>query len=259
MADAERNDKYFLTTLEKGLNILSLFGRESSTFSARDISRRMDISLTSAYRFTGTLSKMGYLVKNQATRSFSLGPQALRQAHGFLEGHDLLHALRPVVDSTFEKLGVSMDVALVQGGSLLIIYRRDSEDTLFFRLPTVVDEVHSSAVGKAALAFMSRRRAARLTVGDLRRRTENTLTAPATLAADLEKTRQRGFSVCDQEFAPGLISIGAPIFTARTGRVVGGVSFDFSTAQMTVAEMTGEYSGRIVSLAGEITGTTPVH
>jgi DNA-binding IclR family transcriptional regulator len=51
---------------------------------------------------------------------------------------------------------------------------------------------------------------------------------------ELQKTRARGYSFNRETFLPGVIAIGAPIFNLRTTKVIGGVSFDSSTARFTM-------------------------
>ena len=72
------------------------------------------------------------------------------------------------------------------------------------------------------------------------------------LLADLKRTRERGYSVNDEEFVPGLIAIGAPLFSLRTGKVVGGVSFDTTTDRYSVKEFEVQYGAYIVELAKKI-------
>jgi IclR family acetate operon transcriptional repressor len=55
------------------------------------------------------------------------------------------------------------------------------------------------------------------------RLTANTLADPARLQADLELTARRGYSIDDEERAPGVLCIGAPI-RDHSGATVAAVS-----------------------------------
>jgi IclR family pca regulon transcriptional regulator len=50
-----------------------------------------------------------------------------------------------------------------------------------------------------------------------------------SLLIEFDASRIRGYSLNNEEFIPGLIAIGAPLKNFQLDKVVGAVSFDFST------------------------------
>ena len=75
---------------------------------------------------------------------------------------------------------------------------------------------------------------------------------------ELRQPRVRGYSFNRETFLPGLIAIGAPIFNLHTGKVVGGVSFDSSTARFTMDAFEKQYAGLLVELAKKISASLSV-
>ena len=75
---------------------------------------------------------------------------------------------------------------------------------------------------------------------------------------ELQETRARGYSFNRETFLPGLIAIGAPIFNLRTAKVVGGVSFDSSTARYTMEAFEKQYATLLVELAKKISAALSV-
>jgi DNA-binding IclR family transcriptional regulator len=75
------------------------------------------------------------------------------------------------------------------------------------------------------------------------------------LSAELDKTRERGYAVANEEFLPGLIAIGVPVINLDTGVSMGSVSFDFSTIQQTVDSMVETYAELLMQLGGNISRT----
>ena len=77
-------------------------------------------------------------------------------------------------------------------------------------------ELHSSASGKAFLAFLPRpAQDLLLSATTLTKFTHNTITTLAALKVELARVRRRGFSVNDEEVELGVRCIGAPIFDTR--------------------------------------------
>ncbi len=84
--------------------------------------------------------------------------------------------------------------------------------------------LHCSVVGKAILSGATDKAVARvLHQHGMPRLTLKTLTTPILLPADLERARQAGFAMDDEEHAVGLRCIAAPICD-ETGDVVAAVS-----------------------------------
>jgi IclR family acetate operon transcriptional repressor len=83
--------------------------------------------------------------------------------------------------------------------------------------------LHSSAIGKAVLAHLSegevRKYAARTGLG---RRTENTITDIASLLADGELVRTRGFAIDDEENEAHIRCMATPVFDSNQN-VLGGI------------------------------------
>jgi len=87
---------------------------------------------------------------------------------------------------------------------------------------------HCTAVGKVFLAHG----VSELPAGRLDRRTERTMTTRAAIAAEAERTRQRGYAVASEELEPGLVAIAAPV-RGSDGRVVAALSVSGPTARIT--------------------------
>jgi IclR family pca regulon transcriptional regulator len=68
----------------------------------------------------------------------------------------------------------------------------------------------------------------------------------------VKEIRRRGYSTNDEEFVPGLVAIGAPLFNLHTSEVVGGVSFDSSTTQYSIEELEERHAALLVKLAKKI-------
>ena len=250
---------YFSSTIEKGLRILSLFNEDRNKSSLAEISRLTGINKTSAYRFVNTFIELGFLRKNPDTKMISLGPKAIALGHGFLRGFDLLEVVKPIVDQAVKTYKTTVDVALLDGDALMIIYRREMGNTLTFRLPTVTRSLHCSAIGKAVLAFLPEHKIVEMIKpASLVRKTPNSIVNHQKLKAELGRIREQGYALNKEEYIIGLIAIAAPLINASTHEVVGAVSFDFSTPQISIDEVEKRFSESIINVANEISQVLPI-
>ena len=94
-----QSKKYFLSTLEKGLKVLSLFNHERTQISQIEIAKLIDTDKTSTYRLVNTLVILGFLKKDPQSKLLKLGTQSFTLAQNFIQGFDLLQIIRPVIDA----------------------------------------------------------------------------------------------------------------------------------------------------------------
>jgi IclR family pca regulon transcriptional regulator len=254
-----KSNSYFSTTLEKGLKILSLFNQDRVKCSLVELSQLSGINKTSTYRFVNTLVQLDFLRREEGTKLLKLGPKAVSLGHGFLRGFDLVQMLKPLVDAAHEEHKATVDTALLDGDTMLIIYRREVGNTLPYQLPTVSRRLHCTALGKAILAFKPPEEVESLLSRiPLEGEMLNTITDLEKLHQELALTRERGYSINNEEYVPGLIAIGAPLINVDTKQVVGSVCFDKNLVQMSAARMERQYARAIVSLAREISEVMPI-
>jgi len=248
-----KDDKYFSKTIEKGLLILSLFDRDHSKRSLSEISQITGINKTSVFRFVNTLVELGYLRKNSSNRLIRLGPKSFVLGQNFFHGYDLLQGVKPIIDKTSIQHKVSIDSALLYGRSLISLYRRELPNLIYFRLPLLMDDLHARALGKAVLANLEREeleafmKSLRLT-----KLTPKTIMKKEDLLNDLKATRNRGYSVNNEEYLLGLVCIGAPLINYNTKATAGAVSLDFPAAEFPLSIIERNYTGILTKLASEL-------
>lgn len=246
-------------TLEKGLRVLDLFCADEKAFSLSEISRRLGINKTSVYRYVNTLCERGYLQKGETDKMYRLGVRTIPLAHSFLQKADIVQRIKPYVDEIHKEYNLHIDVGIIQNNSMYLVYRRDSLDTMAFANFTFNASLNVLATGKAALAFLTTERQNQiLNQVDLKPVTGATITDIDQLQNDLQQTRERGYSINKEEFLPGLIAIGAPIYNLHKSEVTGGVSFDSSTSRYSMEEFEEKFSSVLIELSKKISAAISV-
>jgi IclR family pca regulon transcriptional regulator len=240
-------------TLEKGLRIWELFSGDETRLGLAEIARRTGINKTSALRYLAAFCEAGYLEKDAKTRFYRIGARTMAMAYGFLQRAEIVQRVKPLVDEVHKRHDLHIDVGLLQGDAIYLVYRRESKDTLAFRHFTTGSGLYSLATGKAAMAFREEGELKSLISRlSLEAKTGRTVTSKKILVRELAEIRRRGYALNDEEFVPGLIAIGAPLFNRQTAKVVGGVSFDASTTRYSIEELQQRHAALLMELAKEI-------
>ncbi|MFO7751542.1 MAG: IclR family transcriptional regulator [Desulfobacteraceae bacterium] len=246
-------DQYFSKTLEKGLTILNLFDREHPSRSLIEISKLTGINKTSTYRLVNTFVHLGYLRKSSDNKSLRLGTRAFALGHECFHGFDIYQGIKPVIDKTFLEHKISIDSALVDGNRLISLYRREMPNLVHYHLPLVMDELYARAMGKAILAhFTESELSGYLESVHMEELTPNTLTDVEKIRKEIIETRNRGYSVNNEEYMLGIISVGAPIMNFQKRTVAGSVSLDFPSKEYSLGYIEQNFIGILLGLAGEI-------
>jgi len=233
------------STLTKGLAVLNAFGPDQPRLNLKEIAAITGLSKTTSHRLAHTLVHLGYLHHDPRSKLFQLGPQILTLGFRVIQTLDLRQIARPIMDHAFSRLGVTMDLAMMDREWMIILYRREARDAVNLRLPIGTRlELHCTALGKAALSVLPPEELA--TVLDhipLEKKTRRTIVELHALRKDLEASRKRGYSVSNEEFVQGMVAVGAPLVNIE-GSVLGAVSFSFPVWTVSVEEMEKRYAHR---------------
>ncbi len=250
---------YFSKSLEKGLKILALFNQNAAALTQSEIAKKLELNMTSTYRYINTLVELGYLEKDPRTKVIRPAILCLPFCNNLMRATDHMHLIQGVIDRIHDEHNISIDTAFVVEDTIVRIYHKSASETLTYRLPDSSSNcLHNTALGKAYLSSLSPEQLEqKMETMVLGAKAPRTITTPKNLIAELESARQKGYAVNIEEYLPGLIAIAAPLKDPRTGKSVGAVSFDFSLLQHSAADMEKNYADLIRDTAERLSGLVP--
>ncbi len=145
----------------------------------------------------------------------------------------LTEVAQPFLDRLGEQTGETINLGVEREGMVEQIAQVDSVyvigATNWLGRPV---PLHCAALGKVLLAYG----AATLPPGRLERRTEQTITSHAALAADLAAVGACGYAITDGELEPGLVAVAAPVYRDG-GTVVAALSVSGPATRLTPARL----------------------
>jgi len=236
-----------MQALDRAMAVLThLAQSEGATLS--DISTALDIPAPTTHRILTTLQGRGYAAMVGASQTWSVGIEAYRTGASYLKRTNLLDVSRPVMRRLMEMTGETANLAVPDGTEVVFVGQVETLNPIraFFN-PGTRTAMHASGTGKAILASLDAARLRPLLArSELSAFTDRTLSSAAALQADLDLTRERGWSFDREERFAGMSCIGAAIRDAR-GEVVAGVSI--SGPSIRFSESRIEAFGRLVAEA----------
>ena len=203
--------------VERALAMLEAVAQDAEGLSNAEISRKLEIPKSSASYILRTLETRGYLTRNPETGKYRVGLKILSLSRGALSGIDVREVALPIMRHLMEKTNLTCHLAILDGPDA--VYIEKVEPTGFIRMDTCVGRrmrVHATSVGKALVAHIPQERLEKiLTERGMEKRTPKTITTVSRLLKDLEKVREQGYAVDDEENNMGARCVGAPVFNQQ--------------------------------------------
>lgn len=200
--------------VERALAMLEAVAHESDGLSNADISRKLNIPKSSASYILRTLETQGYLTRNAESGKYRVGLKVLSLGRGALTGIDVREVALPIMRHLMKQTSLTCHLAILDGPVAVYIEKVEPEG--FIRMDTWVGRrmpVHATSVGKSLVAYIPREKVEEI-VGErgMEKRTPKTITSLPRLLKELEKVREQGYAVDDEENNMGARCVGAPVF-----------------------------------------------
>ncbi len=212
------------------LDVLEVVAFAHEEMGVTQISERLGLTKGSVHRHLITLVDRGYLVQNQATSRYAIGPKA-RLLSRLAPETDLAHIAEGPMRELRDKLGQTVVLSTISPRGALVIFTVASDSPIEIGVrPGSELPFHSSAQGKAMLAFAQHPFVQRILARPLVRLTDKTITDPDKLTQELERIRREGFASAAEEALIGINAIAAPVFDANDAAsasvaIVGSIQF----------------------------------
>jgi IclR family acetate operon transcriptional repressor len=222
--------------LAKGLAILNMVAAESGGLTLAEISRLGDVPKPTAHRIIGVLLDHGMLRTDSRDR-YLPGPQCLVLGNRFLDGLDLRREAHDVLRELTEETLETSHLGIREGTRIVYIEKVDSPHPVrMYSRVGATNPVHSTALGRAILAYCDAAAVEDVISAGLDRRTPNTTTDPERFRAKLAEIKRRGLALDDIENEEGIRCVAAPVFD-HNGDAVAGISVSGPEQRLTLKRL----------------------
>ena len=221
-----------IQSLDRALDVLdALAGASGMTLT--ELSTVLDQSAATMYRVLATLEARQIVEMEPQSQTWHIGAMAFRLGSAFLRRSSVIERARPVMRELMEATGETSNLGIERGGDVMFVSQVETHESIrAFFPPGTTSPMHASGIGKALLSCFGEDQLSRFLRGrTLQKFTDKTLTSADTLREDLAQIRSRGWSFDDEEKAPGMRCVAAPVFGMQ-GEVLAGISVSGPTTRM---------------------------
>ncbi len=243
-------------SMERGLAILTCFTPERPVLGIADIADELEMSRSTTHRYVTTLTALGYLEQG-ASRKYRLGLRVTDLGMSALSATGLREHAHPYLEELRQRTSYTTSLALLDGPEILYIDRvrsfRRGQNKIDLELhPGSRLPAYCTAMGKLLLANLpedeQRELIAEMT---LTKRGPNTITSKKGLARELGQIRKEALAVNDEELAPGLYAIAAPVRN-EAREVSAAVNLAAHSSMIPLAELVDALTPHLVSTADRV-------
>ncbi|WP_445010864.1 IclR family transcriptional regulator domain-containing protein [Vreelandella stevensii] len=232
-ADAlQPDDRDFVTALASGLEVIMAFDDSHPRMTLSEVAARTGMNRAKARRFLLTLHALGYVRKQQ--RYFELAPKVLQLGYSFLSANNYRSVIQQYLEDITAQCGESSSLGILDGDEVIYVARSAAPHRLMsisLSVGTRLPAAHTS-MGRVLLAQLSESALdAYLSRSVLERHTDKTITDKEYLKKCINKVRQQGYAISDQELDPGLRSLAVPAFDMN-GKLLGAINISTNAARV---------------------------
>ena len=235
MCAVKQADKSYIAVMGKIFGVLERLVEMGTAqgLSFSEIAKGLPFSRTTIHRVLYSLGKLGYVEKGETgayrvTRKF-------RDLTGQGVPFHLQTVSKPVMQTLLTRHAETVNLGSLDGGQVSYIDVVQSPSALrIAAFPGDRNPVHSTALGKAILAFLpDSRRSAILREYPLFRKTPRTITQLTYFLEHLLAVRDQRVALDVEENVTGVTCVAAPIFD-QTGRVIAAFSISGPATRMNI-------------------------
>lgn len=241
----------FIEALARGLDVIRAFGPREPVVSLAAIAATTGLARPTARRMLLTLQELGYV--RAVEGGFELTPRVLDLGMRYVLSRSLWDVARPHMENLVTQTHESTSIAQLDGSDIIYVARVAVPKiiTLAVTIGTRFPAMQTS-LGKVLLASLPPDQLARVLAGP----TRSGIMPPwqpdeAERATELSDVRARGWSLTDEQLAPGIRSVAAPLRDG-SGQVIAALNVSVHAAETPMDKLVGEHLPLLLQTAGAI-------
>lgn len=206
--------KNTVNSVVKALNILELLEKHKE-LGVTEIGGKLGYDKSTTFRLLNTLKEKNFVAQNSKTQKYSNAIKLLTLGNGVLRHRNYSHNIRIELKKLAETTRETVNLAVAEGIEVVYIDRYETEDIL--KLASAIGQrrpMYCTSVGKAIMAYYDPGYVESLCTNfPFEAFTEFTCTNKKALLKELERIRENGYSIDNQEHHLGIRCVAVPILS----------------------------------------------
>ena len=252
----EKRTNYDVPGLRAGLRVLRLLCEASKPLGQTELCQASGLNKHMVYRCLQTLLSEGLIVEAGGAPKYEPSLMAFHYASLPVARMTLTRAATEPLRALWEDLCECVYLGVLHEDRILYLIHHEGGRTIRSGGGRVGGRycLHADGAGKVLAAYADDAVRERLLAAGLEKLTPHTHTCRKSFLADMARVRQQGFAVDREEYIPGVMCFGAPVFD-RAGTVVGAICCSVLTIHHTASDVETGIGPKVLDTAMRISRT----
>ncbi len=250
------DNKDYVTSLERGLAVISCFDKNRCKLSLTEVARHTNLARATARRFLHTLHALGYVETDG--KLFWLSPKVLNLGFAYLSSQPLIELIQPYIREVSEKTCESCSVSVLDLPDIVYIARSLTQQimSVSLHIGTRLSAI-STSMGRVMLAELPDTEIENfIKSSEIEKYTKQTLTDHTSILDEVLLARKQGYSVVNQELEIGLCSVSVPIIN-KQGKALAAINISSQPQKMDKKRLREELIPSLQAAAKKISEVLP--
>jgi IclR family transcriptional regulator, pca regulon regulatory protein len=243
----------FVEALARGLDVLTCFDADHPTMTLSEVAIAAGLARPTARRLLLTLAELGYV--RVESNAFALTPKVLSLGIAYTSSLGLWDIARPHLEALVGRTGESSSMAQLDGSDIVYVARVSVPKIIALRVEigTRFPAARTSQ-GKVLLASLPEPELVSVLAEPSRSGLPSVAERTgADFRRELIRVRAQGWALADEELAPGVRSIAAPVRDGA-GAVRAAMNVTVHAAETSTEHLLHAYLPLLLEAAGRVSG-----
>ena len=220
--------------VEKTFLLLESLADHGHPLALKDLHDRTGVPKSTAYRILQTLSNLGYVEQELDSGHYYI-TRRLANLAGATQYQDVIERATPVMQDLYAAFEETVNLGVLEGHHVSYLKVLETSKSLrSIVTPEVLDPVHSTALGRAIVAYLPEEDQKQLLASaKMEAFTDHTIVSKRDLKRQLEIAKRTGVAIEREENDVGVACFAIPI--VERGRPVASISVSVPTVRLNYA------------------------
>jgi len=220
-------------SIDRTLDVLEALSSRRGPTGISDLAHQVGLHVSTVHRLLATLVDRGYVRQDPETSRYHLGSRIFALASAADVHLDVRLVARPYLERLMRVADETANLVIGTADEAVYIDQVQSAHLVkMFTQPGMRAPLYCTGCGKVILAFRPPEAIEHILAGPLVRHTPHTIGSREALEAELERIRQDGYAVDNEEMEEGVRCIAVPVFDRRSA-VTAALSVSGPTTRVT--------------------------
>jgi len=206
---------YSAPSVKKAFKILNAISDTSNGLGISDLSKKLKIGKSTVHGITTALEEMGVLIRDPFYKRYTIGYSLLELCRTAYRKIELKELARKPMEKLMEKVGETVFLGILNGDHVTIVDMVESRNEMKItsppgtRLPLL-----AGSTGRVLLSQIEKEKMKEIIKKKgLVRYTSKTVIDSRQFLREIERVKEQGYAVDDEEYIPGVRAVAAPLLS----------------------------------------------